>query len=430
MGLTFGLVDCNNFYVSCERVFNPRLEERPVVVLSNNDGCIIARSNESKALGFKMGQPFFQARPLILKHDVAVYSSNYTLYADFSSRVMNVLASFGHDLEIYSIDEAFLTLDGLADPADRLRLARQMRETVKRWTGIPVSVGFGPTKTLAKLANERAKKDPQYEGILDLATLSERAQDELLASLDVAVVWGIGSRRAEFLRQHGILSVFDLKWADDQWIKQHLTIVGLRTVYELRGISCLPLEGVPPPRKAIASSKSFGSPVESLAELREAVASYVSRAAEKLRSQGSQAGHLNVFIRTSHFSKTGQPYANSASIALPTPTAYTPHLVSYALHGLESIYRPGYSYAKAGIMLTDITPASAAQLDLWGEATPHSLARQERLMTALDGINRRWGRGTLRLGAAGIAQPWQARHANVSARSTTRWDELLTVRAS
>ena len=274
---TFALVDCNNFYVSCERVFQPKLEGKPVLVLSNNDGCVIARSNEVKALGVKMGAPFFQMRDLIREHGIKVFSSNYALYGDMSRRVHNTLAGMAPASEEYSIDEAFLDLSGLTKLEAH---ARHIRERVKMWTGIPVSVGIGPTKVLAKIANHVAKKRPEHGGVFDIGNVDT---DSVLATVPVGEIWGVGRQYAKFLTENGVHTALDLKQASDSWVRAHMTVVGLRTLHELRGVSCIPLEEVEPERKGIACTRSFGKPVTSLPELREAVATYASRVGEKLR---------------------------------------------------------------------------------------------------------------------------------------------------
>jgi DNA polymerase V len=284
MQRVYSLIDCNNFYVSCERVFNPKLEGKPVIVLSNNDGCVIARSNESKALGIGMGVPVFKCKDLIKKHKIQVYSSNYTLYADMSQRVMDTLAQFTSDVEVYSIDEAFLSLSEFMS-LNLTEYARDIRSTVKRWTGIPVSIGIGSTKTLAKVANKLSKRNPQYGGVFDIT--SHTQMNELLEQIRVEDIWGIGRQYTKLLNQNGIYTALQLKNASDTWIRKHMSVSGLRTVWELRGISCIPLEEAPPSKKAIISSRSFGRPVESLEELKEAIASYISRASEKLRAQQS-----------------------------------------------------------------------------------------------------------------------------------------------
>jgi len=424
MKTIFALVDCNNFYVSCERVFNPKLEGKPVIVLSNNDGCVVARSDEVKALGVKMGIPAFKCKDLIKKHRIHVYSSNYALYGDMSQRVMDTLAQFTPDLEIYSIDEAFLSLSGFTS-LNLTQYGKHIKNTIKKWTGIPVSIGISPTKTLAKVANHIAKKNPQFEGVFDI---TEHPQiDVLLDSIEVADVWGIGYQYSQFLNQNGIYTALQLKNAPDKWIKKHLTVVGLRTVDELRGISCIPLEQVAPPKKGIISSRSFGRPVETLAELKEAVATYVSRAAEKLRSQKSVASCVHVFLTTNRFKDEPQ-YSNYATFWLPIPTAYTPDLIHYAHQNLEKMFKPGYRYKKAGIMLTGILSQQQVQLNL---ITPsYHPSREKILMKTIDQINARWGSDTVKYAVAGIQRLWKMRQSKKSPRFTTYWKEIPVVRTS
>jgi len=410
------LVDCNNFYVSCERVFNPALEGVPVVVLSNNDGCIVARSEEVKALGIKMGEPFFKCRDIIKGHHVRVFSSNYSLYADMSRRVMDTLALLHPDIEVYSIDEAFLTFDGAASPLEH---ARCIRETVKRWTGIPVSIGIGVTKTLAKAAAKMAK---QRGGVFDIAA----GADEILSGLDVGDVWGIGRTHALFLKKHGIATALDLKRARDAWIKKHLTIVGLRTVYELRGIACIPMDAMPEPRKAITCSRLFGRKVNDIAQISQALATYMTRAAEKLRAQGSAAACMQVVLLEDAF-QDGCFTTHAASAQLPEPTAYTPTLIRQAHILLECIFKPGLSYRKVGVTLTGLVPRGRVQMNLFEqEANPQ---RRHRLMQTVDMINARWGSDTLIQAGSGIERPWRMRRERMSRRFTTSWEELPMVKA-
>ncbi len=426
------LVDCNNFYVSCERVFNPSLWGKPVIVLSNNDGCVISRSNEAKDLNIDMGVPVFKIRELIERNHVEVWSSNYALYASLSQRVMTALQMLAPQVEIYSIDEAFLWLPGLS-PAELDAQAADIRRKVGRWTGIPVSVGLASTKTLAKLANRQAKKNPLYkeQGVFNITNFSKVQLDEFLASIKVDDIWGIGQRRAELLRQYDITTAYEFKEAPDRWIQKNLTINGLRTAFELRGIQCFPQELSPPPKKSIITSRAFGRPVVSLEELAEAVAVYVSRLAEKLRAQHSVASVLQVFINTSHFAAYGPRYANAVSIRLPQPTAYTPELVAHARRGLEKIYRSGFKYAKAGVIVMELVPENSRQLNLFGEGEggPDTLERNRKLMEAMDQINRTMGRGTIRVGTAGIGEAWHMRRGKLSPRYTTRWDETLEIPA-
>ena len=357
----FALVDCNNFYASCERVFNPMLEGQPIVVLSNNDGCVVARSNEAKALGIGMGVPEFQIRSLLRARHVQVFSSNYTLYGDMSQRVMETLEQFCPDLEVYSIDEAFLSLVGFA-LRDLIEYGRQIRRTVKQWTGIPVSVGIAETKTLAKIANRIAKRTPDTGGVFDLLACSDR--DALLGRVPVEEVWGIGRNYAHVLIQHGITTAVQLREVDDQWIRTHMGIVGLRLVMELRGVSCLDLEQCPAPKQSLTCSRAFGTLINTLAEMEEAVSVYTSRVAEKLRGERLAATVLTVFLTTNEF-KDGPQYSNTLTLKLPIATDSTADLIRCALQGIRAIYRDGYHYKKAGVMLTGLVPASQTQADLF-----------------------------------------------------------------
>ncbi len=417
------LVDCNNFYVSCERVFRPSLRERPVVVLSNNDGNVVALSNEVKKMGLPFGAPFFRVKELIRRERVAVFSSNYALYGDMSRRVMECLACFAPEMEIYSIDEAFLSPGGLA--GDPVEYGRLVRDAVKRWTGIPVSVGIAPTKTLAKLAGRFAKRDPASGGVLDLIDPSR--VEERLAAAGAGEVWGVGERYRLLLERYGIRTALELRDAPDRWVRRNMTVTGLRTVWELRGVPCLPLEEFPAPKKGIVSSRSFGRPVESLDELREAVASYTGRAAEKLRAQKSVAGSITVFLSTNRFREDDPQYSSGLVCRLPVPSSYTPRLMATALHLLGRIYRRGYRYKKAGVMLYEITPEGEAQLDLFSRFQDSD--RTRRLMGTVDRVNREMGRQTLRFAAEGNVGAWRMRRDFLSGRYTTCWTEIPVVRA-
>jgi DNA polymerase V len=419
----FALVDCNNFYVSCERVFNPRLIGHPVLVLSNNDGCVVARSNEAKALGIAMGVPEFQIRPLIRQHQITVLSSNYALYGDMSQRVMATVGQFCPTIEVYSIDEAFLDLSGMT-PRNLVDYGQTIRATVRRWTGIPVSVGMAETKTLAKVANHLAKRAPEFDGVCDLTTAPSR--EALLHGVPVDAVWGVGPRTAQVLNAHGIRTAAQLRDADEPWIRQQLGVVGVRTVRELRGLSCLALEDCPPPKQGITVSRSFGRPVETLADIREAVATYLSRAAEKLRQDGLAASVLTVFLQTNPF-KEGPHYHHACTLRVPIATSVTATLLHTALRGVTTIYRSGVRYKKAGVQLTGLMPAAQAQPDLFD--SPHH-ARSQSLMRALDHLNDRMGAGTVRYGAVGLRPQWQATCARRSPAYTTRWDELVQAKAS
>lgn len=416
----FALADCNNFYASCEAAFRPDLIGRPVIVLGNNDGNIIARSREAKALGVPMAAPLHEVRELVNRHGIAVCSGNFALYGDMSARIMEVLGRFTPALDVYSIDEAFLALDAVP-PAERAAYASEIRTTVRRWTGIPVSIGVAPTKTLAKVAAERAKTTPA--GVLALTTPSE--VEDLLDVLPVGEVWGIGPARAAFLARHHIATARDFAQADTHWVRRHLTVTGQRTQLELRGVSCLPLAPVRANKKQVCSSRSFGRPVMELAELREAVAQFASWAAEKARSQGSAAAVAVVFIGTNSFRRGAPQHHESRTMRLPRPTSDTLEIVDAALRAVERLYRPGYAYHKAGVILTALVPDTPAQLALF-EPLPDP--RRRELMAVLDAINGRFGRDVIRVGAAGTAQPWRMKQRARSPRYTTRWDELVGVR--
>jgi DNA polymerase V len=418
----FALVDCNNFYASCERVFNPMLEGKPLVVLSNNDGCVVARSNEAKALGIGMGVPEFQVRPLLRAHRVQVFSSNYTLYGDMSQRVMETLEQFSPDLEVYSIDEAFLSLVGF-EHRDLMEHGRLIRRTVKQWTGIPVSVGIAKTKTLAKIANRIAKRTPDTGGVFNLLTCPDR--DALLGRIAVQDVWGIGPSHARLLKQDGITTARQLSEADDQWIRKRMGIVGLRLVMELRGISCLDLEQCPAPKQSLTCSRAFGTLINTLAEMEEAVSVYTSRVSEKLRREGLAATVLTVCLTTNEF-KEGPQYSNTLTLKLPIVTDNTSELIRSALQGIRAIYREGYLYKKAGVILTGLVSVSQTQDDLF---ECKDRGRSKRLMSALDSVNDRWGAGTLHYASSGITKAWRTQFHHRSPAYTTDWDGLPVVTA-
>jgi DNA polymerase V len=418
----FALADANNFYVSCERVFQPALEGRPVVVLSNNDGCIIARSDEAKALGFAMGDPYHLNKEKLTQHDVAVFSSNYALYGDMSRRVMDTLGAFTPEIELYSIDEAFLNLAGF-ERRGLVDYARQIRATVRRDTGIPVSIGIGPTKTLAKIANHLAKAEPETDGVYEL---TETDVDHALVSIEVSEVWGVGPRWAAWLQDQGIITALDLKRADPKAIRRKMTVVGERLVYELNGRPCLPLELVEPPRQGLTVSRSFGQTLTGLGPIKEALIQFVGRAVEKLRRQRLMAGQVMVFVTTNRFSTNRPFYANSATVRLPYPTDFTPDLVEAAVQLLETLYRPGFHYQKCGVMLLDLSPATQVQADLFDS---RDRAREAWLMRALDSLNADYGARTVRVGNNGGKRPaWAMRQAFRSPRYTTHWRELPVVR--
>jgi DNA polymerase V len=460
------LIDCNNFYVSCERVFNPRLRHRPVVVLSNNDGCIVARSNEVKNAGIPMGVPLFQVRDQLKKLDCAILSSNYALYGDMSDRVMKTLAEFTSEIEVYSIDEAFLSLDHIA-ASQLLEFGREIKERVYRATGIPVSVGIAETKTLAKIANELAKKDQrkgqnQYQGVLNL--YANPYKNEFLKKVDVGDIWGIGRQYSKKLNSYNIKTAYDLTLKPDDWIKKQFTVQGLRLTKELRAIPCHKLELTPDPKKGIISSRSFGRPISELDELKQAVASYATRIGEKLRRQKSSAGMIYVFLMANRFRDNS--YYGALSMTLPIQTNYTPDLVSYAVYLLEKLYNQTtkaennpssgselftlttdhtnesglnpapfgsptsqaslFRFQKAGVMVMNITADNTVQLSLFDEPQPE-FERQDRIMQTMDKLNKKYGKNTVKVATIGTKNAWSLKAEMRSPRYTTVWEEMLRV---
>ncbi len=418
---TFALVDCNNFYVSCERVFNPQLIGKPVIVLSNNDGCAVARSNEAKALGIKMGVPVFQIRDTIRNNNVKVYSSNYALYGDMSNRVMQTLTRFTPEMEVYSIDEAFLDLSNLSR-IGFTNYGRKIKTTVERWTGIPVSVGMAGTKTLAKIANRLAKYSKKANGVLDLT--DSQYLDRALEMTEVGDVWGVGRRYAKFLTSNGISNARQLRDADDKFIQKKMGIVGIRLLNELRGISCYPLEQSPPRKQSTTVSRTFKHGIESLAELHEAAAAYVSSGAEKLRKEKLVAGVLIVYVMTNRFQE--DYYYNSISTNLPVRTSDTAELIGYARDGLRKIYKKGCQYKKVGILLNDLGPENEIQASFFDTV---DRSRSKKLMKAIDSINGDMGSGVIQYGSVGLShnQSWKTSFNQRSGSYTTHWDQLLEV---
>jgi len=409
------LVDCNNFYASCERLFQPKLRNRPVVVLSNNDGCVVARSNEAKALGIAMGEPWHLCKN---KQGVIAFSSNYTLYGDLSARVMTVLKSFTPRLEVYSIDEAFLSFAGFEERL--MPHARTLRADVLRWTGIPVSVGIGPTKTLAKVASRMAKKHPEREGVCSLMTETE--QTAALGTMALTDLWGVAGRMERRLAYIGITTPLALRDADPKRVRQELGVVTERMVLELQGMPCIQLVEANPANKQIVCSRSFGEAVTTLHGLKEAVAAFTERAAAKLRAQNLNANRIGVFAHTNPFKPNEPQYSDSLSIALPVATADTARLLRAASWLTDKLWREGYRFKKAGVELSDLTPSASLQADLW--AAPDS-ERSKSLMRAMDRINDDHGRGTLRYAMAGTEQRWRMKAERRSKRFTTEWAELL-----
>ena len=427
----FALVDCNNFYASCEKLFDPKLKDRPVVVLSNNDGCVVARSAEVKALGIPMGVPWFQIQAEARRYGIVAFSSNYALYADMSNRVVEVLSDFSPNLEVYSIDESFLDLSGMSLRAESLAAyGVEIRQRVADWLGLAVCVGIAPTKTLAKLANHCAKKGlAGADGVCDFTTLNSGALSHLFARIEVGEVWGVGRQIKARLAAMGIQTVRQLRDADAETIRARFSVVLERTVCELRGESCLDLQEVVPDKQQIMSSRSFGTLVYERADLEEAVASYIAKAAEKLRAQDSLAGGVQVYIRTNVFKPEVPQYQKGVTVPLPEATADTRVLTQWAIRILRRIYRPGFGYHKAGVMLLDLVPAAKRQLALFDSQGGAGDARSGKLMAVLDDINQRYGRQSLRLAAEGVERSWQMRRGNLSPGYTTSWDGLPVARA-
>lgn len=417
----FALVDCNNFYVSCERVFNPALNGKPVIVLSNNDGCVISRSNEAKQLGIKMGEPAFKIEDFLRRNGVTVFSSNYALYGDLSQRVMHTLGEFSPEVEIYSIDEAFLNLAGINENPEEY--ARQIHETVFRNTGIPVSVGIGPTKVLAKTANHYAKKNPENRGVLVLDEPSKITA--ALRQFEIGEVWGIGSQYAALLKSVNIRNAWEFTQLSDAWVRKRLTVVGLRIKKELEGVSCLDLELIAPAKKVICTSRSFGNLQTEVEPLREAVATFADRCAYKLRKQKSCANLLTVFIHTNGFNPDEPQYAKNFTCKLPTATNSSMILIKYALAALEAIYQGGYRYKKAGVLVAEIVPQDQVQGSLFDRT---DYVKHAAIMQTIDRINSKYGRNTLKVAVQGSGSTWKLRQEKLSPCFTTRWSDIITVK--
>lgn len=416
------LVDANNFYVSCERLFRPDLRARPVVVLSNNDGCIVSRSNEAKALGIRMAEPAFKARDLFELHNVVVFSSNYALYGDLSRRMFALLKEYSPVAEYYSIDEAFIELQA-SDEAELAQLGRRIRARIQRDIGIPVSVGIAATKTLAKVAAHHAKQSVKTRGVLNL--FNSPHLDLALERMPIDEIWGLGRKLSQRLLGRGYVNAKRLRDGNDDDLKRVLNIAGMRTVFELRGIPCSAIEAGGRPRKMIIVSRSFGQAIYDYDNLAAAVTYHTIRAAEKLRRGGQVAGHLTVYLRTNRFRDEADRYNGSLTLPLAPKTDTTPELLQVAMEGLRQIYEPGRRYAKAGVTLTDLTAAEALPLRLWGHERHE---RERRLMLALDAVNARFGQDTVQLGVPEEeTAEWKMKSELRSGRHTTRWDELLKV---
>ncbi len=416
----FGLVDCNNFYASAERVFNPKLHKKPVVVLSNNDGCIISRSDEARQIGVKMGAPLFKTQNLLDKNHIEIFSSNYELYGDMSARFMGTLREFTPEIEVYSIDEAFLGFDSKRDNLNEIGFG--IREKVKKWTGLPTSIGIAQTKTLAKLANRIARRSRKAKGVLNL--YKSPYINEALKITEVGDIWGISRNTVEKLLRHNIKTAFELSSMDLRQARKILTVVGARIVLELRGVSCLSLESVSPARHSITCSRSFGQTIETFGQMREAIAVFVARAAEKLRKQNLAAKSVTVFIATDRFYSQPSYYSNAFSHSSAYPADTNFELQKLAFLCLEEIFKAGYVYRKAGVILSGIVSADNLNGRLFDE---EKWRRFRGVMRAVDKINRKFGRDTIRFAVANSEGDWQGKCAHRSNRYTTRFDEILTV---
>ena len=414
------LVDCNNFYASVERVFNPSLRDMPVIILSNNDGCVVARSNEAKKLGIPMGEPFFKVEKLVSAHNIAVFSSNYTLYADMSDRVVKTLASFVKDMEIYSIDESFLDLTGYAyNNLDDF--GKEITRTVKKNTGIPVSMGVAETKTLAKVANKFAKKYKQYNSVCIID--SEVKRIKALKRFDINDVWGIGRQYGKLLSYHGIKSAYDFTLKSESWVRKNLKVFGVRTWKELQGEPCFTLE-TPRDKKSICTSRSFGEMVTEASVLEEAVANFAAACGRKLREQNSCASMLTVFILTNKFRSDLPQHFESKTVPLLVPTSGAGELITAARKVLQKIWIPGYAYKKAGVVVSGIVPGNEIQLSFWDES---DRLRLNRLYNIVDRVNRKNGNNTLKMAAQGFCKKWRLRNEHLSRMYNTNFNQIIEI---
>ena len=413
------LVDCNSFYVSCERLFNPRIRKKPVVVLSNNDGCIISRSNEAKALGIKMGEPYFKAKDIIVKNKVEVFSSNYSLYGDLSRRVMRTLKRFNSEIEVYSIDEAFIDLSNFPDNEVE-KVGKEIRETILQWTGIPTSIGIAKTKTLSKVANHIAKK--KQSGVVSLIEIENL--DPILEKVEINDVWGVGRQLTKFYQKNGVFNAKQLKNKSNTWIKKCSNVLSSRTAMELRGIPCINLETTQTKRKSCVVSRSFGKRIEKFQELKEAVANYCLNASEKIRSESLVAKAITVFVRTSPFQRNFGYYSNAKTVDFPIATNNSIETVKTAVSILESIFKNGYRYQKAGVMLTGLSNAS----DKTNLFTSEKDEKINSLMRSIDNTNHRYGRSTLSVASAGVHKKWNMRRQYSSKIDTADFYSLPKIR--
>jgi DNA polymerase V len=417
-----GIIDCNNFYASCERAFDPSLENLPVVVFSNNDGAIIARSEEAKAIGITMAVPIFMIREMMDTNQIKGFSSNYTLYGDMSKRIKSIIRRFFHDVEDYSIDESFVCCKGL-EYRNTFNYIKDARDKITQWSGVPVSIGVGATKTLAKIANRIAKKKFRVIGVYIIDTEEKRL--EALKNTDVIDIWGVGSRIGKKLNATGVFTAYDLSMVNEDWAKRQFSVVLQRTIYELQGLSCIPLELVPPAKQNIASQKSFGIYQTEFEPITEALSTYTARVAEKLRQQKFVAGGIKVWLGTNNFSKTDKQYFPSIETVCDVPTDYTPYLIKRAVEGLKVIYKKGYLYKRVGIMLTDLRSNNDGTQNIFSQYTR---VKEVALIKQFDRINRLNGRDTIKSARQGYDPIWKMKQEHLSPRYTTRLSDIIEIK--
>ena len=418
----YALIDCNNFYASCERVFNPSLNGKPIVILSNNDGCVIARSNEAKELNIDMGQPYFKIENELKKHNVIAFSSNYTLYGDLSQRVMNTLAEFTPEIEIYSIDESFLNFEGFELLGNLKDYGTSIRNTVFRNTGIPVSVGFAQTKTLAKLSNRLAKKNKSYNGVCVLD--SNEKIIEALKIVKIGDVWGVGRQFETLLNNHDVITAYDFINLPEAWVKTHLSVVGLRMQKELKGIKCIALELTTATKQNICTSRSFGRYLTDKAIIGEAMSNFASRCASKLRKDKTVCSVIQIILYTNRHKPELPQYFANKTIHLPVPTNSTIEIINYALKALDIVFKDGYRYMKCGVIVSGIVPENRVQQDMFDnlDRTKHS-----KVNNILDTLNKKYGADVLRIGSLGVAKQWNLKAEKLSRCYSTRWSDLITI---
>lgn len=420
----FALVDCNNFFVSCERIFRPDLQKKPVIVLSNNDGCAVARSQEVKDFGVPMGAPYFKIENIVKEKGITLFSSNFELYGDISNRVMTLLEEYSSECEIYSIDEAFLNLTDVNKKRLNL-IGEDLVRRVKMEVGIPVSVGIGATKTLAKIANEFAKKERRFNSTTNLVNLKEKELDDILSQIPIGDIWGIGRNRNIFLQSNGIYTAKDFKYTSQPWVRKHLSVMGERTYLELHGVSCFNLDKNPTPKKGIASTRSFGKYITKYERIEEAVATYTANAIRKLRKQNSLANHITVYIRTNKFKE--DKYSSAYTESLPAYSNYTPTFIKHAKNALKKIFKPGLKYQKAGVYITGIRQLEDSPLGLFSSLQEKDEEKKRQVMVQLDFLNKKYGREIIRAATQGIDQSWRVKAEMISQRYTTKWNEILEI---